>query len=84
MMNDSSSSSPPAPTSGQCKIHVRRDEDGRIIWQRHYRVLADLVDADGSLPGIRPRVLMDGDDIGLWLQRQTPAGRVGPRVPAPP
>ncbi|ORT53292.1 DEAD/DEAH box helicase [Streptomyces sp. CB03238] len=41
-----------------------------LDWQRHYRVLADLVDADGSLPDIAPGVLMDGDDIGRWLQRQ--------------
>jgi superfamily II DNA or RNA helicase len=41
-----------------------------LDWQRHYRVLADLVDADGSLPHIAPGVLMDGDDIGRWLQRQ--------------
>ncbi|GAA3123668.1 hypothetical protein GCM10020254_83550 [Streptomyces goshikiensis] len=39
-------------------------------WQRQYRVLADLVDADGQLPGIAPGVLMDGDDIGRWLQQQ--------------
>ncbi|MCX2928504.1 DEAD/DEAH box helicase [Streptomyces sp. NEAU-W12] len=42
-----------------------------LDWQRHYRVLADLVDADGHLPDIAPDVLMDGDDIGRWLQRQT-------------
>ncbi len=41
-----------------------------LDWQRHYRVLADLVDADGQLPDIAPGVLMDGDDIGKWLQRQ--------------
>jgi hypothetical protein len=41
-----------------------------LDWQRHYRVLADLVDADGHLPDIAPGVLMDGDDIGRWLQRQ--------------
>ncbi|MYS04972.1 helicase, partial [Streptomyces sp. SID6041] len=45
-----------------------------LDWQRHYRVLADLVDADGSLPDISPGVLMDGDDIGRWLQRQTQPG----------
>ncbi|WP_406404851.1 Helicase associated domain protein [Streptomyces sp. NBC_01643] len=42
-----------------------------LDWQRHYRVLADLVDADGTLPDIAPGVLMDGDDIGRWLQQQT-------------
>ncbi len=41
-----------------------------LDWQRHYRVLADLVDADGGLPDIAPGVLMDGDDIGRWLERQ--------------
>lgn len=41
-----------------------------LDWQRHYRVLADLVDADGLLPEIQPGVLMDGDDIGKWLQQQ--------------
>lgn len=44
-----------------------------LDWQRHYRVLADLVDADGQLPDIAPGVLMDGDDIGKWLQRQREA-----------
>ncbi len=44
-----------------------------LDWQRHYRVLADLVDADGSLPDIAPGVLMDGDDIGRWLTRQREA-----------
>ncbi|MFE6946541.1 DEAD/DEAH box helicase [Streptomyces chartreusis] len=41
-----------------------------LDWQRHYRVLADLVDADGQLPDIAPGVLMDSDDIGKWLQQQ--------------
>ncbi|MFD9572405.1 Helicase associated domain protein [Streptomyces sp. NPDC059982] len=41
-----------------------------LDWQRHYRVLADLVDADGVLPHIAPGVLWDGDDIGRWLQQQ--------------
>ena len=45
-----------------------------LDWQRHYRVLADLVDADGHLPDIAPGVLMDGDDIGRWLQRQKQPG----------
>ncbi|MEU5583444.1 Helicase associated domain protein [Streptomyces huasconensis] len=44
-----------------------------LDWQRHYRVLADLVDADGHLPAIEPGVLMDGDDIGRWLARQREA-----------
>jgi hypothetical protein len=45
-----------------------------LDWQRHYRVLADLVDADGVLPDIAPGVLMDGDDIGKWLQQQKQPG----------
>ncbi|WP_256094536.1 DEAD/DEAH box helicase [Streptomyces sp. EN27] len=42
-----------------------------LDWQRHQRVLADLVDADGSLPAIQLGVLMDGDDLGKWLQQQS-------------
>ncbi|MEU5403879.1 Helicase associated domain protein [Streptomyces sp. NPDC005963] len=45
-----------------------------LDWQRHHRVLADLVDADGSLPDIAPGVTFEGDDIGRWLQRQTQPG----------
>ncbi|MGA5199067.1 Helicase associated domain protein [Streptomyces exfoliatus] len=45
-----------------------------LDWQRHYRVLADLVDADGHLPDIAPGVLFEGDDIGRWLQRQKNPG----------
>ncbi|MBT1183895.1 DEAD/DEAH box helicase family protein [Streptomyces sp. CJ_13] len=41
-----------------------------LDWQRHYRVLADLVDADGVLPHIAPGVVFDGDDVGRWLQQQ--------------
>ncbi len=41
-----------------------------LDWQRHYRVLADLVDADGQLPDIAPGVLLEDDDIGRWLQQQ--------------
>ncbi|MGA5811013.1 Helicase associated domain protein [Streptomyces cellulosae] len=41
-----------------------------LNWQRHYRVLAELVDADGHLPDIAPGVTFDGDDIGRWLQQQ--------------
>ncbi|MEV0281336.1 Helicase associated domain protein [Streptomyces sp. NPDC050610] len=45
-----------------------------LDWQRHYRVLADLVDADGHLPDIQPGVLYEGDDIGRWLQQQRKPG----------
>ncbi|MFF4457899.1 Helicase associated domain protein [Streptomyces goshikiensis] len=41
-----------------------------LDWQRQYRILADLVDADGQLPNIALGVLMDGDDVGKWLQQQ--------------
>ncbi|MEU5144783.1 Helicase associated domain protein [Streptomyces sp. NPDC021139] len=44
-----------------------------LDWQRHYRHLADLAayEPGGVLPDIAPGVLMDGDDIGRWLKRQT-------------
>ncbi|WP_398654121.1 Helicase associated domain protein [Streptomyces parvulus] len=45
-----------------------------LNWQRHYRVLADLVDADGHLPAIKTGVLFEGDDLGKWLQRQKNPG----------
>ncbi|MFE0737388.1 Helicase associated domain protein [Streptomyces sp. NPDC058855] len=45
-----------------------------LDWQRHYRVLADLVDVDGVLPAIEPGVLFEGDDIGRWLERQKNPG----------
>lgn len=34
-----------------------------LHWQRHYRVLADLVDADGHLPDIAPGVLFEAADL---------------------
>ncbi|MFJ1958580.1 helicase associated domain-containing protein [Streptomyces microflavus] len=45
-----------------------------LNWQRHYRVLADLVDADGVLPYIAPGVTFDGDDIGTWRWQRQKAG----------
>ncbi|MFJ8133264.1 DEAD/DEAH box helicase [Streptomyces hydrogenans] len=45
-----------------------------LNWQRHYRVLADLVDADGVLPHIAPGVVFDSDDIGTWRRRQQEPG----------
>ncbi|MEW2709496.1 Helicase associated domain protein [Streptomyces koyangensis] len=45
-----------------------------LSWQRHFRVLADLVDADGVLPYIAPGVMFDGDDIGTWRWRQQEPG----------
>ncbi|MFH9958457.1 helicase associated domain-containing protein [Streptomyces roseolus] len=45
-----------------------------LHWQRHYRVLADLVDADGHLPSVAPGVVFDGDDIGSWRWRQQEPG----------
>ncbi|MBB4710128.1 hypothetical protein BJ965_000010 [Streptomyces luteogriseus] len=46
-----------------------------LDWQRHYRHLADLAEDEpgGVLPDIQPGVLMDGDDIGRWLERQREA-----------
>lgn len=44
-----------------------------LDWQRHHRILADLVEAGGQLPDA-PGVLMDGDDIGKWLQQQKQPG----------
>ncbi|MCP3819805.1 Helicase associated domain protein [Streptomyces sp. A3M-1-3] len=45
-----------------------------LDWQRHYKVLADLVDADGILPAIEAGVLFEGDDLGKWLERQKQPG----------
>ncbi|QTA29892.1 DEAD/DEAH box helicase [Streptomyces sp. CA-256286] len=45
-----------------------------LNWQRHYRILADLIDADGALPYIAPGVAFDGDDIGTWRWQQLKAG----------
>lgn len=45
-----------------------------LNWQRHYRVLADLVDADGHLPYIAPGVVFEGDDIGTWRWQQQKPG----------
>ncbi|MFD8119342.1 DEAD/DEAH box helicase [Streptomyces microflavus] len=45
-----------------------------LNWQRHYRILADLIDADGALPYIAPGVTFDGDDIGTWRWQQLKAG----------
>ncbi|MEH0517385.1 Helicase associated domain protein [Streptomyces sp. B21-079] len=44
-----------------------------LDWQRHHRILADLAadEPHGILPAIAPGVLMDGDDLGRWLQRQS-------------
>ncbi|MEV6029235.1 Helicase associated domain protein [Streptomyces sp. NPDC052036] len=43
-----------------------------LNWQRHHRHLADLAadEPDGRLPDIAPGVLLDGDDLGQWLQQQ--------------
>ncbi|MFE9404856.1 Helicase associated domain protein [Streptomyces sp. NPDC006530] len=40
-----------------------------LNWQRHCRVLTELVDADGHLPYIAPGVTFEGDDIGTWRWR---------------
>jgi hypothetical protein len=41
-----------------------------LDWQRQYRVLADIVEDEGSLPYLAPGVIWDGDDIGKWRCRQ--------------
>ncbi len=43
-----------------------------LNWQRHHRHLTDLAadEPNGHLPHIAPGVLMDGDDLGRWLQQQ--------------
>ncbi|NEC38142.1 DEAD/DEAH box helicase [Streptomyces rubrogriseus] len=47
-----------------------------LDWQRHYAVLRDLAadEPHGVLPDIKAGVLMDGDDIGRWLQRHKKPG----------
>ncbi|MFD3622267.1 Helicase associated domain protein [Streptomyces sp. NPDC058676] len=42
-----------------------------LDWQRHHRILTDLVDADGVLPEIAPGVFFEGDDLGRWVQQQS-------------
>ncbi|MGW5355291.1 Helicase associated domain protein [Streptomyces sp. NPDC004031] len=45
-----------------------------LDWQRHYRVLADIVEDEGALPYLAPGVIWDGDDIGKWRWRQQKPG----------
>jgi hypothetical protein len=47
-----------------------------LDWQRHYRHLTHLAadEPGGLLPAIAPGVLMDGDDLGRWLERQKNPG----------
>ncbi|KFG71661.1 helicase [Streptomyces mutabilis] len=47
-----------------------------LDWQRHYAVLRGLApdEPHGVLPDIKAGVLMDGDDIGRWLQRHKKPG----------
>jgi hypothetical protein len=45
-----------------------------LDWQRHYRVLANIVEDEGGLPYLAPGVIWDGDDIGKWRWRQQEAG----------
>ncbi|BBA95227.1 putative helicase [Actinacidiphila reveromycinica] len=45
-----------------------------LDWQRHYRVLADIVEAEAGLPHLAPGVIWDGDDIGKWRWRQQEPG----------
>uniref|UniRef100_A0AAU2W126 Helicase associated domain protein n=1 Tax=Streptomyces sp. NBC_00008 TaxID=2903610 RepID=A0AAU2W126_9ACTN len=65
----------PERAEARAKQLAQIDEDWNcpwpLDWQRHYAVLRDLVDADGTLPGIQPGVLFEGDDLGRWIERQT-------------
>ncbi|MEV7691351.1 DEAD/DEAH box helicase [Streptomyces bungoensis] len=47
-----------------------------LNWQRHHRHLTHLAadEPHGRLPDIAPGVLLDGDDLGHWLQRQKQPG----------
>ncbi|MFI0941342.1 Helicase associated domain protein [Streptomyces sp. NPDC021020] len=45
-----------------------------LDWQRHYRVLADIVEDEGGLPYLAPGVIWDGDDLGKWRWRQQEPG----------
>ncbi|MCD2469488.1 Helicase associated domain protein [Streptomyces sp. MBT42] len=67
----------PGRAAGRGQQLAAIDEDWNcpwpLDWQRFYRVLADLVDADGHLPHIAPGVVFDGDDLGKWLARQREA-----------
>jgi hypothetical protein len=45
-----------------------------LDWQRHYRVLADIVEDEGALPYLAPGFIWDGDDIGKWRWRQQEPG----------
>lgn len=68
----------PKRAAARAKQLAEIDEDWNcpwpLNWQRHYRVLADLVDADGVLPHIAPGVVFDSDDIGTWRWRQQDPG----------
>ncbi|MEN8656340.1 Helicase associated domain protein [Streptomyces sp. 21So2-11] len=43
-----------------------------LDWQRHHRVLRELAtdESEGRLPDIQPGVMVEGDDLGRWIQRQ--------------
>ncbi|MFC8582998.1 hypothetical protein ACFUGD_00175 [Streptomyces sp. NPDC057217] len=43
-----------------------------LDWQRHHRVPADLVDADGVLLAIEPWVLFEGDGIESQVRKKKP------------
>ncbi|MGW4561616.1 Helicase associated domain protein [Streptomyces sp. NPDC004561] len=66
----------PKRTAERAKQLAAVDEDWNspwpLDWQRHYAVLRDLAadEPHGHLPDIAPGVLMDGDDLGRWLQQQ--------------
>lgn len=43
-----------------------------LDWQRHYAILRDLAvdEPDGRLPELQPGVMIEGDDLGRFIQRQ--------------
>ncbi len=51
-----------------------------LDWQRHYRVLADLVDADGSLPAIETRSADGRRRHRAVAPAAGPAGHLGAAV----
>ncbi|WUD70337.1 Helicase associated domain protein [Streptomyces sp. NBC_00510] len=44
-----------------------------LDWQRHHAILADLAttEPDGTIAGIAPGVVYEGDDLGAWIARQS-------------
>lgn len=43
-----------------------------LDWQRHHAILRELAtdEPQGRLPELQPGVMVEGDDLGRWIQRQ--------------